>query len=321
MTESKSEPLLVLDKLSKTFTLTPTFGAQKRVDALRAVSLTLGAGKALAIVGESGSGKSTVGRAVTRLFQPTSGRILFRGADIAGFSSRDARMQYLRSVQMVFQDPFASLNPAHTIRHHLTRPIVLHRRLSGIPLEHAVRQTLADVELDPDVALNKYPHELSGGQRQRVNLARALAVGAQLIVADEPTSMLDVSIRRSVLDLMQRLKRERGISFLYITHDIATAHYIAEDTAVMFAGQIVEHGPSREVIGSPGHPYTRLLLSAVPHASVRITGASGDAGKAFAAHAQSVRDLSRPATRASTEISPGHFVFQHDEPARTLLHA
>jgi peptide/nickel transport system ATP-binding protein len=321
MAEANAESLLVLDRLSKTFTLTPTFGAQKRVDALRAVSLTLGAGRALAIVGESGSGKSTVGRAVTRLFQPTGGRILFRGVDIAGFTSRDAQMQYLRSVQMVFQDPFAALNPAHTIRHHLVRPIVLHRGLSGRSLEDAARQTLVDVELDPNVTLNKYPHELSGGQRQRVNLARALAVGAQLIVADEPTSMLDVSIRRSVLDLMCRLKQERSISFLYITHDIATAHYIAEETAVMFAGQIVEYGPSRAVIGSPGHPYTKLLLSAIPDALVRIAGATGDAGRAFTAHADAVRGLSRATTRARTEISPGHFVYQHDDPAKRPVHA
>lgn len=320
-TETNSPPLLVLDRLSKTFTLMPTFGVAKRVDALRSVSLTLGTGQAIAIVGESGSGKSTVGRAVTRLFQPTEGRILFQGADIAGFTSRTAQMRYLRAVQMVFQDPFAALNPAHTIRHHLVRPIVLHRGLSGEALEEAARQTLSEVELDPTVTLNKYPHELSGGQRQRVNLARALAVGAELIVADEPTSMLDVSIRRSVLDLMRRLKQERGISFLYITHDIATAHYIAEETAVMFAGQIVEYGPSRSVIGNPGHPYTQLLLSAVPDASVRIASARGEAGKAFAAHADMVRELSRGATHGRTEISPGHFIYRHTENAKGALHA
>lgn len=314
-------PLLVLDRLSKSFTLMPTFGVAKRVDALRSVSLTLGAGRAVAIVGESGSGKSTVGRAVTRLFQPTEGRILFRGADIAGFTSRDAQMRYLRAVQMVFQDPFAALNPAHTIRHHLVRPIVLHRGLAGPALEEAARQTLAEVELDPAVTLDKYPHELSGGQRQRVNLARALAVGAELIVADEPTSMLDVSIRRSVLDLMRRLKQQRGISFLYITHDIATAHYIAEDIAVMFAGQIVEYGPSRAVIGNPQHPYTQLLLSAVPDAAVRITSASGAAGKAFTTHADTVREQSRGITYDRTEISPGHFIYHHAETAKAALHA
>jgi peptide/nickel transport system ATP-binding protein len=321
MIEPHPAPLLVLEKLSKTFTLTPTFGTQKHVDALREVSLTLDGGRALAIVGESGSGKSTVGRAVTRLFQPTGGRILFRGTDITTFISRDAQMQYLRSVQMVFQDPFAALNPAHTIRHHLIRPIELHRGLRGKALEDAVRQTLVDVELDPGVTLDKYPHELSGGQRQRINLARALAVGAELIVADEPTSMLDVSIRRSVLDLMRRLKHERGVSFLYITHDIATAHYIAEETAVMFAGQIVEHGPSKAVIGNPAHPYTKLLLSAVPDASVRIAGAGGEAGRAFSVYADAVRNGSRATTSHKTEISPGHFVYHHGQTTKSTLHA
>ncbi|WFU05627.1 ATP-binding cassette domain-containing protein (plasmid) [Rhizobium sp. CB3171] len=311
MTDDNFSPLLELKNVSKTFLLKPLFGQEKRVDALRNVSLKLEAGRALAIVGESGSGKSTVGRAVTRLFQPTSGNILFAGRDIGGLTTAADQMTYLRMVQMVFQDPFAALNPAHRIRHHLFRPLILHQGLKGDALEAAARQTLADVELDPNVTLDKYPHELSGGQRQRVNLARALAVDARLIVADEPTSMLDVSIRRSVLDLMRRLKLERGIGFLYITHDIATAHYIAEDTAVMFAGQIVEYGPSASVIRNPQHPYTRLLLSAVPDPAVRIAGRSGEQGQSFSTHAETVRDASRRPVGQSVEVTPGHFVFHH----------
>jgi peptide/nickel transport system ATP-binding protein len=311
MMDDMSPPLLELQNITKTFTLKPLFGPEKRVEALRNVSLKLETGRALAIVGESGSGKSTVGRAVTRLFQPTSGRILFAGRDIAGFTTRADQMGYLRMVQMVFQDPFAALNPAHKIRHHLVRPLALHRGLTGDALEEAARRTLTDVELDPHVTLDKYPHELSGGQRQRVNLARALAVDARLIVADEPTSMLDVSIRRSVLDLMRRLKLDRGISFLYITHDIATAHYIAEETAVMFAGQIVEYGPSASVISNPQHPYTRLLLSAVPDPAIRITGRSGERGQSFSTHAETVRDLSRRPVGQSVEVVPGHFVYHH----------
>jgi peptide/nickel transport system ATP-binding protein len=311
MMDDMSPPLLELQNITKTFTLKPLFGPEKRVEALRNVSLKLETGRALAIVGESGSGKSTVGRAVTRLFQPTSGRILFAGRDIAGLTTRADQMGYLRMVQMVFQDPFAALNPAHKIRHHLVRPLTLHRGLTGDALEEAARRTLTDVELDPDVTLDKYPHELSGGQRQRVNLARALAVDARLIVADEPTSMLDVSIRRSVLDLMRRLKLDRGISFLYITHDIATAHYIAEETAVMFAGQIVEYGPSASVISNPQHPYTQLLLSAVPDPAIRITGRSGERGQSFSTHAETVRDLSRRPVGQSVEVVPGHFVYHH----------
>ena len=166
---------------------------------------------------------------------------------------------------------------------------------------------LADVELDPSVTLEKYPHELSGGQRQRVNLARALAVGAELIVADEPTSMLDVSIRKSVLGLMQRMKAERGITFLYITHDIATAHYLAEDTAVMFGGQVVEWGPSESVISNPQHAYTKVLLSAVPDPNVRFV-ADADGGKAFAENIEKVRVLARRAAGLPVEVEPGHFV-------------
>jgi peptide/nickel transport system ATP-binding protein len=300
-------PLLEIENATKVFHLKPMFGAAKEVVAMRNVSLTVGRGRALAVVGESGSGKSTIGRAVTRLFSLTEGRILYDGKDIANFNRRADHMAYQRAVQMVFQDPFAALNPAHTIRHHLERPFKLHAGLRGSALADAVRSVLADVELDPSVTIEKYPHELSGGQRQRVNLARALAVGAQLIVADEPTSMLDVSIRRSVLELMQRMKSERGITLLYITHDIATAHYIAEETAVMFAGQLVEWGPSRQVIGNPQHPYTKVLLSAVPDPAIRF--ASDPAGgRAFSEGVEKVRALARKPAGLPVEVEPGHFV-------------
>lgn len=310
MTVSPSTPLLEAVGISKTFSIKPMFGKAREVEALRDVSFALNPGRALAVVGESGSGKSTLGRAVTRLFELTSGQIRFRGRDIAGLHGRAAQLEYLRAVQMVFQDPFAALNPAHTVRHHLMRPLRLHQKLTGSALADAVRKTLTDAELDPDKTIDKYPHELSGGQRQRINLARALAVGAELIVADEPTSMLDVSIRRSVLDLMDRMKRDRGIGFLYITHDIATARHIAEDTAVMFAGQIVEWGPSSAVIGDPQHPYTRLLLSAVPDPVLRF-GSAGS-GAAFSEKAERVRTLSRQPGGPAREVSSGHFVRHAD---------
>jgi peptide/nickel transport system ATP-binding protein len=283
------------------------FGAAKEVVAMRNVSLSVEKGRALAIVGESGSGKSTIGRAVTRLFQLSEGQVRFKGRNIADIKGRAEELAYSQAVQMVFQDPFAALNPAHTIRHHLERPLKLHKKLGGSALADAVSGVLADVELDPAVTLEKYPHELSGGQRQRVNLARALAVGAELIVADEPTSMLDVSIRKSVLGLMQRMKAERGITFLYITHDIATAHYLAEDTAVMFGGQVVEWGPSDSVISNPQHAYTKVLLSAVPDPNVRFV-ADADGGKAFAENVEKVRTLARKAAGLPVEVEPGHFV-------------
>ena len=301
-------PLLQLERASKTFELKSLFGPAKRVEALRDVSLTLGEGRALAIVGESGSGKSTLGRAVTGLFSLTSGRILYRGRDIGAIRGRDGRRNFRRAVQMVFQDPFSALNPAHTVRHHLERPLQLHRRLGGAALADEVQRVTRDVELDPQVTLDKYPHELSGGQRQRVNLARAIAVGAELMVADEPTSMLDVSIRRAVLDLIARLKAQRGLTLLYITHDIATAHYLAEDTAVMFAGRIVELGPSREVIANPQHPYTRILLSAIPDSRVRLGGANAEAASSFSNEIAELRRIGAGPAGPLQEVAARHFV-------------
>jgi len=301
-----SAPILELVAASKTFRTRNIFGGEKSVAALQQVSLKLDEGRALAIVGESGSGKSTLGRAATGLFPLSSGQVLFRGRDIAGIRGRKARLQHRRAVQMIFQDPFSALNPAHTVRHHLERPLRLHHGLSGAALAERVAGIVGEAELEPDHTLDKYPHELSGGQRQRVNLARVLAVGAELVVADEPTSMLDVSIRRAMLELIARLKTQRGLSLLYITHDIATAHYIAEETAVMFGGRIVEWGPSRQVIARPAHPYTRVLLSAVPNARERLDGGSATAA-AFAAEATRVRSMTRDEIGPLVEISPGHY--------------
>lgn len=301
--------LLRIEGATKIFHMKPMLGAAHEVVALNNISLSIRPGKALAVVGESGSGKSTLGRAVARLFQLSSGTIAFKGQDIAGMRSRAEKLDYLRSVQMVFQDPFSALNPAHTIRHHLERPLMLHRKLRGDALNTAVEEVCADVELDPAVTLEKYPHELSGGQRQRVNLARALAVGAELIIADEPTSMLDVSIRRSVLDLMRRMKETRSITFLYITHDIATAQFIADDIAIMYAGQVVEWGAPNLVISNPQHPYTKLLLSAVPDPKVKLDGTGA---KSFASEAQAVRALARKASPEVVEVQPGHFVRKFD---------
>lgn len=295
-------PVLELDRLSKTFSVKPIFGPARQVPALRNVSLRLNAGRALALIGESGSGKSTVGRLILRQFAPTSGRVLFRGQDIAaGIDDR----AYRRAVQMVFQDPFSALNPAHTVRHHLLRPLRLHQQPEDA--EAALRHLLAEVELDPATTAAKYPHELSGGQRQRVNFARALAVNAQVIVADEPTSMLDVSIRRAVLGLMRRLKDDRGLALLYITHDIATAQHLADDSAVMFAGQLVETGPTARLIEKPAHDYTRLLLAAVPDAARRLTGACDG----FGSRATQVRAMAGADICRMDQIAPGHHVALH----------
>jgi peptide/nickel transport system ATP-binding protein len=217
----RAAPIIQLISATKEFHSSPIFGTRTKVSAMSDVSFSLYPGKALALVGESGSGKSTCARAIARLFSLSSGRILLRATDVATIRGRKAELAYARAVQMVFQDPFSALNPTHTVRHHLTRPLKLHGAKEAI--EAAVRRVLTDVELDPDETIGKYPHELSGGERQRVNLARALAVGAEVIVADEPTSMLDVSIRRSVLDLMRRLKDCRFSTSRTISRPAATS--------------------------------------------------------------------------------------------------
>jgi peptide/nickel transport system ATP-binding protein len=255
--------------LSKNFAIG---GALKRaqVHAVEDVSFSLQPGRITALVGESGSGKSTVARLIARLYDPTSGSVLFDGGDVARVRSRKEVLRYRSQVQLIFQDPFGSLNPVKTVRHHLERPLRIHRIVPSPDVDERVHELLARVGLvPPEEIAGKYPHELSGGQRQRVAIARALAVEPKVVLADEPTSMLDVSIRIGILNLMLKLKEERDIAFLYVTHDLASARYIADDVLVMYAGQIVERGPVEQVLAEPLHPYTRLLLAAV-HAE-RIT--------------------------------------------------
>jgi peptide/nickel transport system ATP-binding protein len=255
---------LEVQGLTKRFTLGSTEG-RSYINAADDVSFELRPGTITALVGESGSGKTTVARLIARLHDPTAGRVLFEGADVARASRRRALLRYRSQVQMIFQDPFASLNPVKTIRHHLERPLRIHRIVQRAQVEERVHELLQTVGLvPPEQVAAKYPHELSGGQRQRVAIARALAVEPKVILADEPTSMLDVSIRIGILNLMLRLKEERDLALLYVTHDLASARYVADEMLVMYAGQIVERGPTEEVLQNPLHPYTRLLLSSVP---------------------------------------------------------
>ncbi|KGM35363.1 ATP-binding cassette domain-containing protein [Inquilinus limosus] len=289
-------PLLALERVGKRF---------GPLQALDDVSIELYAGRALALVGESGSGKTTCARVLMLQHQPSSGRVLFRGRDVATLDGRGELLAYRRAVQMVFQDPFGSLNPVHTIFHHIARPLSLHAGMADRKtLRARVMELLAAVELDPEATAPKYPHQLSGGQRQRVNIARTLAVGAEVVLADEPTSMLDVSIRLGVLNLLERMKRERGIAFLYITHDIATARYVAEEIAVMYAGRIVEWGDTGAVIDSPQHPYTQLLLSAVPDPERPFHGEASQLQADLVAQA---RDAARM-TGGVRQIADNHFV-------------
>ena len=234
------------------------------VHAVDDVSLALRPGQVTAVVGESGSGKSTLARMLARLAVPTGGKLLLGGRPVP--HSQRRQLEYAKTVQMVLQDPFASLNPIHDVHYHLSRPFKVHHLARpGADLDAKIASVLERVSLAPaDLYVHKYPHELSGGQRQRVAIARALAVEPRVLLADEPVSMLDVSIRLGVLNLLADLRDREHLAILYITHDIASARYLADTITVMYAGQVVESGPAVQVTDSPAHPYTQLLLSAAP---------------------------------------------------------
>jgi peptide/nickel transport system ATP-binding protein len=267
--ELPAEPVLRVISLSKTFHAGAAFLPWRRGEGIRAVedvSFDLFPGKITALVGESGSGKSTVARLLARLYEPTAGMVLFRGDPVFAHHSARAVRRYRSEVQMIFQDPFGSLNPVKLVRHHLERPLRIHGIVPPDQVEGRIYELLTSVGLVPaDEFAQKYPHQLSGGQRQRVAIARALAVEPMVLLADEPISMLDVSIRMGILNLMLELKSRRGLAFLYITHDIASARYVADDILVMYKGHVVEQGETDAVLHNPLHPYTQLLLSAVPN--------------------------------------------------------
>ena len=259
-------PLLEAVHLRKVFPLgRKLFGPARSVKAVEDVSLALRPGRSTALVGESGSGKTTVARLLAQMYLPTEGSIRFDGKLVKGKGAR-AQRRYRRCVQLIFQDPFSSLNPIHRVRYHLSRPLRLHGHAHNEAEEtQLIKALLERVNLVPaEQFIDKYPHQLSGGQRQRVAIARALAAKPTVLLADEPVSMLDVSIRLEVLNLLNRLKEEDRLALLYITHDIASARYFADETLVMYAGQMVEGGPSEAVIQQPKHPYTQLLLRAAP---------------------------------------------------------
>jgi len=317
-------PVIEVRHLSKRF---PVGGLlrTKQVHALEAVSLRLRRGAVVALVGESGSGKSTTARLIARLMPPTSGQILLHGENVLASEPRQASLRYRRAVQMIFQDPFSSLNAVHTIGHHLARPLLIHGKATGQrELQERIQELLTLVGLTPawEVA-EKYPHQLSGGQRQRVAIARALAVDPAIILADEPISMLDVSIRMGILNLLEELQGERGIGYLYITHDLASARYFADETVVLYAGHMVEGAESTVLMDQAAHPYTQLLLSAVPnpHAGLakRPLTARGDVpslidpppGCPFAARCPQVLPVCREVMPGVEWVGATHWVRCH----------
>ncbi len=260
---SEETPVLEGRNLTKYFWVRKGRGLLARrtpVHAVDNVSIRLDAKKVTAVVGESGAGKTTVARLLARIIRPDLGSVLLDGRPAPAGRPRS----YARQVQMVFQDPFASLNPVHRIRHHLERPLKIHHLADG-NADKVIGDLLRRVALKPaDSFTPKFPHELSGGQRQRVAIARALAVKPRVLIADEPVSMLDVSIRLGVLNLLADLRDRENLAILYVTHDIASARYLADTIVVMYAGQLVEAAPSAELTDHPAHPYTQLLLSAAP---------------------------------------------------------
>lgn len=232
------------------------------VRAVESVSFDVGAGETLALVGESGCGKSTVARCLLRLLDPTAGSIRYDGAEIAALD-RDAMKPLRRDIQMVFQDPTASLNPRLTARYMVEEPLMLHTQLNAAERRERVDAAMEEVGLGREL-VDRYPHELSGGQRQRVNIARAIATNPRFVVLDEPTSALDVSLRSRAILLLESLRDRHGLSYLFISHDLASVKYLAGRVAVMYLGVIVELAEARELFTRPLHPYTRALLAAVP---------------------------------------------------------
>jgi len=325
---NSSTPLLELRDLCTSFRV-GGFLRPRALKATQQVSLTLDRGEILALVGESGSGKSTVARLIARLVPSTSGSILLDGRDVLVTERRSASRAFRRRVQMIFQDPFGSLNPVHTVAQHIERPLVLHGRATRETAREKALTLLEDVGLRPATDfIDSYPHSLSGGQRQRVAIARALAPEPDLILADEPTSMLDVSIRMDVLRLLERLRRDRGLAILFITHDLAAARHIADRIAVMYGGRLMEEAPADKLVSEPAHPYSQLLMAAVPRVGGSLNDPlPADAGKPqlidpepgcpFAPRCRETVTACTHATPSVHPIGPAHRVACHLHPARS----
>jgi peptide/nickel transport system ATP-binding protein len=294
------------------------------IKAVDDVTFNILKGETLGLVGESGSGKTTTARLILRLEAPSSGEVYFRGRNVLSIKDKDELHELRRKMQIIFQDPYQYLSPRKTIRQILAEPLQLHNIVRAEELSNRLEEALEMVELTPPATfLNKYPHELSGGQRQRILVARPLLLNPEFVVADEPVSMVDVSIRIGILNLLLRLREKYDLTCLFITHDLAVARYVCNEIAVMYMGKIVEKGPAETVISDPVHPYCKALVSAVPVPNPRdrtsvipIREASTDtidapSGCRFRSRCLSARDECQREEPEFREIGKNHFVACH----------
>ncbi|MFT9596337.1 ABC transporter ATP-binding protein [Mesobacillus sp.] len=324
--DNSSEILLELKDVKKHFPiksglLQKTVGHIKAVDG---INLMVNKGETLGIVGESGCGKSTVGRTIIRLYEPTDGKIIFNGRDISHLSESELRKDVRKNIQMIFQDPFASLNPRKTLRSIIREPLDTHHLYKSKERDEKVEILLEKVGLNASF-INRYPHEFSGGQRQRIGISRALALNPELIIADEAVSALDVSIQAQIINLMEDLQEEFGLTYIFISHDLSVVRHISDRVGVMYLGKMMELASKKELYAEPLHPYTQALLSAVPvprkkgamkRERIILKGelpspANPPKGCVFHTRCPAAFDLCRQVNPDFNEVKNNHFVACH----------
>lgn len=324
--EEQTNTILELQDVKKYFPikaglLQRTVGNVKAVDG---VSLSVKRGETIGLVGESGCGKSTTGRTIIRLYEPTEGKIIFKGKDISHMSESELRRTVRKDIQMVFQDPFATLNPRKTLKSIIKEPLITHNLYAGKERDEKVEELLETVGLNASFA-NRYPHEFSGGQRQRIGIARALALKPELIIADEPVSALDVSIQAQIINLMEDLQEEFGLTYVFISHDLSVVRHISDRVGVMYLGKMMELAEKEDLYANPLHPYTQALLSAVPTTKkagaikrerIVLKGelpspANPPKGCVFHTRCPAATDLCRQLVPEFKEVEKGHFVACH----------
>lgn len=298
-----------------------TVGNVKAVDG---INLKIKKGETIGLVGESGCGKSTTGRTIIRLYEPTDGKILFKGKDITHMSENELRKTVRKDIQMVFQDPFATLNPRKTLRSIIKEPLITHNLYTPKEREEKVKELMETVGLNSSF-INRYPHEFSGGQRQRIGIARALALNPELIIADEPVSALDVSIQAQVINLMEDLQDEFGLTYIFISHDLSVVRHISDRVGVMYLGKMMELANKEDLYADPLHPYTQALLSAVPvprkagsvkRERIVLKGelpspSNPPTGCVFHTRCPAATDICRQLVPEFKEVKTGHFVACH----------